>query len=67
MSINVKIILTVVASLIFLSLIADVIVASWLPSLAVLSAMAVAGFFTGINLLVRGQEKPVANKSRKTK
>ena len=62
-----KIILMIAGVLIFLSLITDIIVASWLPTLAILGAMAVAGFFTGINLLARGAEKPTANSSRKSK
>jgi len=55
-----KIILIIIGVLIFLSLLTDIVTASWLPTLAVLGAMAVAGFFTGINLLARGTEKPLS-------
>ena len=62
---SVKIISIVAGVLIFASLITDVIVANWWPTIAIVSAMAVAGFFTGINVLARGQEKSQKPASRK--
>ena len=63
---SVKISLIVAATLIFFSLIADVVVANWTPTLAVVGAMAVAGLFTGINLLARGEENSVAKNAEST-
>jgi len=59
-----KIILAIAGGLIFASLVVDVIAGNWWTTVAVLAAMGVAGFFTIINLLARGEGKTSSRKEK---
>jgi hypothetical protein len=52
------IILTIAASLLLLSIFADVMAGSWWPTIAVISAIEVAGVFTSIDILITRGAKP---------
>lgn len=60
-----KIIAGIAGGLVFASLVADIIVANWWPTVAVLATMGVAGFFTGVNALARGAGDADDENSRK--
>jgi hypothetical protein len=47
--------------LIAMSLVTDMVVKNWWPTIAVISAMAVAGVFTGLNVLLGGDDKDEKN------